>query len=38
MVPMLTSAGLPVPGDEPMGVLWSPGVDARIGRPCAFVD
>ena len=38
IVPMLTSAGLPVPGDEPMGVLWSPGVDARIGRPRALVD
>jgi uncharacterized protein len=35
---LLISAGLPVPGDEPMGVLWSPGVDARIGRPRALVD
>jgi uncharacterized protein YqjF (DUF2071 family) len=30
---LLTAVGLPLPNSEPMGVLWSPGVDARIGRP-----
>ena len=29
---MLTAAGLPAPTGEPV-VLWSPGVDVRIGRP-----
>jgi len=29
---LLTSAGLPAPGGDPV-VLWSPGVEVRIGRP-----
>jgi uncharacterized protein len=32
-VSLLTAAGLPAPSGEPIGVLWSPGVHARIGRP-----
>ena len=35
---LLTSAGLPAPRGEPMGVLWSPGVGARIGWPRALAD
>jgi uncharacterized protein YqjF (DUF2071 family) len=29
---MLAAAGLPAPTGDPV-VLWSPGVDVRIGRP-----
>ena len=35
---LLTSAALPAPRGEPMGVLWSPGVGARIGRPYTLAD
>jgi uncharacterized protein len=35
---LLTSAALPAPSGEPMGVLWSPGVGARIGWPRALAD
>jgi uncharacterized protein YqjF (DUF2071 family) len=30
---LLVSAGVPMPDDAPVGVLWSPGLAARIGRP-----
>jgi hypothetical protein len=35
---LLTAVGLPVPTAQPMGVLWSPGVGARIGRPRGLSD
>jgi hypothetical protein len=30
---LLTAAGVPAPTEAPVGVLWSPGLDARVGRP-----
>jgi uncharacterized protein YqjF (DUF2071 family) len=30
---LLAPAGMPMPDKAPVGVLWSPGLDARIGRP-----
>lgn len=35
---LLAAAGLPVPSGESTGVLWSPGVEARIGRPHGLSD
>ena len=30
---LLTAAGIPAPRQTPEGVLWSPGLDAQVGRP-----
>jgi uncharacterized protein YqjF (DUF2071 family) len=30
---LLTAAGVPPPTHAPVGVLWSPGLDAQVGRP-----
>jgi uncharacterized protein YqjF (DUF2071 family) len=30
---LLTAAGVPAPSQGPVSVLWSPGLDAQIGRP-----
>jgi uncharacterized protein len=30
---LLTAAGVPIPGEPAVGVLWSPGLDAQVGRP-----
>jgi hypothetical protein len=30
---LLAHLGVPVPDEAPVGVLWSPGLDAQIGRP-----
>ncbi len=30
---LLTAAGVPAPTEAPLGVLWSPGLDAQVGRP-----
>jgi hypothetical protein len=30
---LLAPAGIPMPDEAPVGVLWSPGLDAQIGRP-----
>jgi uncharacterized protein YqjF (DUF2071 family) len=30
---LLTAAGVPPPRDAPVGVLWSPGLNAQVGRP-----
>jgi uncharacterized protein len=30
---LLTCVGVPTPDEAPVGVLWSPGLDAQIGRP-----
>ena len=30
---LLTAAGVPAPSDGPVSVLWSPGLDAQVGRP-----
>jgi uncharacterized protein len=30
---LLLAAGVPMTGQPPVGVLWSPGLDAQIGRP-----
>jgi uncharacterized protein YqjF (DUF2071 family) len=30
---LLTAAGIPAPSDGPVSVLWSPGLDAQVGRP-----
>jgi uncharacterized protein len=30
---LLSSAGVPISGETPRSVLWSPGADAQVGRP-----
>lgn len=30
---LLTAVGIPAPSQTPQGVLWSPGLDAQVGRP-----
>jgi uncharacterized protein len=30
---LLTAVGIPAPSQTPEGVLWSPGLDAQVGRP-----
>jgi uncharacterized protein YqjF (DUF2071 family) len=30
---LLTAVGVPAPNEPPVGVLWSPGLDAEVGRP-----
>jgi uncharacterized protein YqjF (DUF2071 family) len=30
---LLTAAGVPAPDEAPVGVLWSPGLDAEVGLP-----
>jgi uncharacterized protein len=34
---LLACLGVPVPDEAPVGVLWSPGLDAQIGRPHRLV-
>jgi len=35
---LLLAAGMPTPGEAPVGALWSPGLDAQIGRPRRISD
>jgi uncharacterized protein len=34
----LTAVGVPIPGEPAVGVLWSPGLDAHVGRPVRLTD
>jgi uncharacterized protein len=35
---LLVAAGVPISDERPVGVLWSPGLDAQVGRPDRLAD
>jgi uncharacterized protein len=35
---LLVAAGVPISDEAPVGVLWSPGLDAQVGRPHRLAD